>query len=153
VPKPYPPEFRRRALDLLDSGRSVRDVATSLGIAESCLHRWKARDLLDRGLKTPTPEQAESVALTAAKARIAELETEVKILRKAAAAVEQVVPPKDIDAAAGGGTRGWMKLRSRRPLTSCGLGAGSSPSKRLTLEPVPVGTPGCRLPERESQTL
>ena len=94
MPKPYPPEFRRRALDLLDSGRSVRDVATSLGIAESCLHRWKSRDLLDRGLKTPTPEQVESAALTAAKARIAELETEVKILRKAAAAVEQVVPPK-----------------------------------------------------------
>ena len=94
MPKPYPPEFRRRALDLLDSGRSVRDVATSLGIAESCLHRWKSRDLLDRGLKTPTPEQVESAALTAAKARIAELETEVKILRRAAAAVEQVVPPK-----------------------------------------------------------
>ncbi|MHA6793557.1 IS3 family transposase [Pseudonocardia bannensis] len=94
MPKPYPPEFRRRALDLPDSGRSVRDVATSLGIAESCLHRWKSRDLLDRGLKTPTPEQVESAALTAAKARIAELETEVKILRKAAAAVEQVVPPK-----------------------------------------------------------
>jgi transposase-like protein len=77
VPKPYPPEFRRRALDLLETGRSVRDVAASLGIAESCLHRWKSRDLLDRGLKTSTPEQAESAALTAARARIAELETEV----------------------------------------------------------------------------
>ncbi|WP_185028572.1 transposase [Actinomadura coerulea] len=44
VPKPYPPEFRRRALDLLESGRSVRDVAAALGIAESCLHRWKRRE-------------------------------------------------------------------------------------------------------------
>jgi putative transposase len=95
VPKPYPPQFRRRALYLLDTGRSVRDVAASLGIAESCLHRWKSRDLLDRGLKIPNPEQAESAALAAARARIAELETEVKILRKAAAAVKQVVPPKD----------------------------------------------------------
>ena len=42
VPKPYPLEVRRRALDLLASGRTVRDVATSLGIAESCLHRWKS---------------------------------------------------------------------------------------------------------------
>lgn len=83
MPKPYPPEFRRRALDLLETGRSVRDVALSLGIAESCLHRWKSRDLLDRGLKAPTPEQAESAALAAARARIAELENEVKILRKA----------------------------------------------------------------------
>jgi hypothetical protein len=26
APKPYPPEFRRRALDLVASGRSVRDA-------------------------------------------------------------------------------------------------------------------------------
>jgi transposase-like protein len=94
VPKPYPPEFRRRALDLLESGRSVRDVAASLGIAESCLHRWKSQDLLDRGLKAPTPEAIESAAPAAARARISELENGVKILRKAAAAVEEVVPTK-----------------------------------------------------------
>jgi transposase-like protein len=40
-----PPEFRRRALDLVESGRTVRDVAASLGIAESCLHRWRHREL------------------------------------------------------------------------------------------------------------
>jgi transposase-like protein len=94
VSKPYPPELRRRALDLLESGRSVRDVAASLGIAESCLHRWKQRDLIDRGLRSPSLETIESAALAEARARIAELETEVKILRKAAAAVEQVVLPK-----------------------------------------------------------
>jgi putative transposase len=94
VPKPYPPEFRRRALDLLESGRSVRDVAASLGIAESGLHRWKQQDLMERGLRSPGPEAIESAALAEARARIAELENEVKILRKAAAAVEQVVPPK-----------------------------------------------------------
>jgi transposase InsO family protein/transposase-like protein len=94
VPKPYPPEFRRRALDLLSSGRTVRDVAASLGIAESCLHRWKSQDLTDRGLKCPSPGAVESAALAAAQRRIAELEDEVKILRKAAAAVEEVVPPK-----------------------------------------------------------
>lgn len=94
MPKPYPPEFRRRALDLLESGRSVRDVAASLGIAESCLHRWKRRGLIDHGLKSLSLAEAESVALAQARARVAELENEVKILRKAAAAVEQVVPPK-----------------------------------------------------------
>lgn len=36
MPKPYPPEFRRRALDLVASGRAVRDVAASLEIGESC---------------------------------------------------------------------------------------------------------------------
>lgn len=94
MPKPYPPEFRRRALDLLESGRSVPDVAASLGIAQSCLYRWKHEDLLDRGLKQLSREAIESSALAQARARIIELENEVKILRKAAAAVEQVVPPK-----------------------------------------------------------
>jgi transposase-like protein len=94
VSKPYPPEFRRRALDLVASGRSVREVAAMLGIAESCLHRWKSRDLVDRGLKSPTPEQAESAAVRAAQDRITELENEVKILRKAAAAAGGGGAPK-----------------------------------------------------------
>jgi transposase-like protein len=32
IVRPYPPEFRRRALDLVESGRTVRDVAASLGL-------------------------------------------------------------------------------------------------------------------------
>ena len=91
--RPYPPEFRRRGLDLVESGRSVRDVAASLGIAESCLHRWRHRDLVDRGLKPGVTVQ-ESAEL-AARQRIRDLEEEVKILRKAAVAVEAVVPPKN----------------------------------------------------------
>jgi putative transposase len=94
MPRPYPPEFRRRALDLIESGRTVRDVAASLGIAESCLHRWRHRDLVDRGVKPGVTAQ-EGAELAAARQRIRDLEEEVKILRKAAAAVEAVVPPKD----------------------------------------------------------
>jgi transposase InsO family protein/transposase-like protein len=94
MPRPYPPEFRRRALDLIESGRTVRDVAASLGIAESCLHRWRHRDLVGRGVKPGVTAQ-EGAELAAARQRIRDLEEEVKILRKAAAAVEAVVPPKD----------------------------------------------------------
>jgi|SRR5215469_268620 len=94
MPRPYPPEFRRRALDLVESGRSVRDVAASLGIAESCLYRWRHRDLAGRGLR-PGTTAAEGAELAAARQRIRDLEEEVKILRKAAAAVEAVVPPKE----------------------------------------------------------
>ncbi|HUJ65321.1 MAG TPA: IS3 family transposase [Acidimicrobiales bacterium] len=93
MPRPYPPEFRRRALELVESGRSVRGVAASLGIAESCLHRWRKHDLVARGLKPAGPGQ-ESAELAAARRRIRELEEQVKILSKAAAAVEEVVPPK-----------------------------------------------------------
>jgi transposase-like protein len=49
MPRPYPPEFRQRALDLVRSGRSVPEVAGLLGIAQSCLYRWKQQDLIDRG--------------------------------------------------------------------------------------------------------
>jgi hypothetical protein len=31
MPRPYPPEFRRRVLDLAGSGRTVRHMAASLG--------------------------------------------------------------------------------------------------------------------------
>lgn len=95
MPKPYPAEFRRRALDLVESGRPAREVAAALGIAESCLYRWRSQDLIARGLKTPTPGAVASAELAVAHARIKDLEDEVKILRKAAAAVEAVVPPKE----------------------------------------------------------
>ena len=66
-------------LDLPESGRSVPNVAKSLGIAQSCLYRWKQRDLIDRGHISPTPEALESAALAQTRARITELENEVKI--------------------------------------------------------------------------
>ncbi len=94
MPRPYPPEFRQRALDLVRSGRPVPEVAELLGIAESCLYRWKNQDLVDRGLE-PGTSRAESAELVAARQKIRDLEEENKILRKAAAAVQEVVPPKD----------------------------------------------------------
>jgi transposase-like protein len=51
LPKPYSAEFRRHALTLVASGRTVVEVAASLGIAQSCLYGWKQQDLVDRGLK------------------------------------------------------------------------------------------------------
>ena len=93
MPRPYPPEFRQRALDLVRSGRSVPEVAGLLGIAQSCLYRWKQQDLIDRRLKAATG-RVESAELVAARQRIRDLEEENKILRRAAAAVAEVVPPK-----------------------------------------------------------
>lgn len=93
MPRPYPAEFRRQALALVASGRTVVDVAASLGIAQSCLYRWKQQEVIDRGLKHGQ-SRTESAQLAAAERRIRDLEEEVKILRKAAAAVEEVVPPK-----------------------------------------------------------
>src|SRR6201996_4690748 len=94
MPRPYPPEFRQRALDLVRSGRPVPEVAKLLGIAGSCLYRWKKQDLIDRGLE-PGTSRPESAELVAARQKIRDLEEENKILRRAAAAVEEVVPPKE----------------------------------------------------------
>lgn len=72
--KPYPSQFRRHALELVESGRTVREVAASLGIAESALHRWRRRDLVDRGLKED-PASGQSTALVAAHARMTNART------------------------------------------------------------------------------
>lgn len=48
MPRPYPSEFRERALELVRAGRTVVDVAATLGIAQSCLYRWKQQDLASR---------------------------------------------------------------------------------------------------------
>lgn len=69
MPRPYPPEFRQRALDLVRSGCPVAEVAALLGIAESCLYRWKRQDLIDSGLKPGTAELIEKLASMARPAR------------------------------------------------------------------------------------
>lgn len=80
MPKPYPAEFRRHALALNPSGRTVVDVAASSGIAESCPYRRKQQDLVDRGLKDGRT-RSESAELAKARKRTRDLEEEVKILR------------------------------------------------------------------------
>lgn len=89
----YPPEFRRKVLDLVASGRSVTDVARDLGISAQSIYVWRRQDLIDKGLE-PGLSSAEKAELTAAKRRIAELETELAIHRRASELVGKVVPPK-----------------------------------------------------------
>ena len=72
----YPPEFRRRVLDLVESGRKVDDVARDLGISSQSIYTWRRQDRIDRGL-VPGLTSAEKAELVAAKRRIAELETEL----------------------------------------------------------------------------
>jgi len=84
MPRPYPPAFRRQALDLIASGRTVRDVAASLQIAESCLRNWLAQADTDEGKREglTSEERKELAALRRDKRR---LEIENEILRRAAA--------------------------------------------------------------------
>ena len=65
----YPPEFRRKVLDLLEAGRPVADVAQDLDISDQTIYNWRRQDRIDRGL-VPGLSTAERRA-AAAKKRIA----------------------------------------------------------------------------------
>jgi transposase-like protein len=60
----YPPEFRRRVLDLVEAGRKVAEVAEDLGISGQTVYTWRRQDRIDRGLKPglTSVEKAELVA-------------------------------------------------------------------------------------------
>jgi transposase-like protein len=51
MPRRYPPEFRRKVLDLLKAGRSVIEVASDLEISTQTIYNWRRQDLIDSGLK------------------------------------------------------------------------------------------------------
>jgi transposase len=89
----YPPEFRRRVLDLVEAGRRVADVARDLGISAESIYTWRRQDRIDKGLQ-PGLTSAEKSELTAAKRRIAELEAELAVHRRASELLGKVVPPK-----------------------------------------------------------
>jgi transposase len=89
----YPPEFRRKVLDLVAAGRPVVDVARDLGISAQSIYTWRRQDRIDKGLE-PGLSSAEKSQLTAAKRRIAELEAELAVHRRASELLGKVVPLK-----------------------------------------------------------
>ena len=93
MPKGYPSEFRRRVLDLLEAGRSVTEVARDLGIPNQTIYVWRRQEAIDKGL-VAGPTSTELAELAAARRRIAELETELAVARRAMALLREGVPPK-----------------------------------------------------------
>lgn len=91
MPRPYPPEFRARAIALVRAGKQVKQTAYELGISAGCLHQWLKQDLIDRG-EMPGKSTAESADLRAARKKIRELETELAIIRQAAKFLSQDKP-------------------------------------------------------------
>lgn len=83
MPRPYPPEFRFRAVALVRAGKTITTVATELDISAGALHNWVRQDQIDRGERSGTTTH-ENAELTKANKRIRQLEAEVEILRKAA---------------------------------------------------------------------
>ena len=48
MPRPHPPEFRRRAVDLARlREKPIAQIAVDLGISDSCLRNWMKQADLD----------------------------------------------------------------------------------------------------------
>ncbi|MGR7026728.1 transposase [Geodermatophilus sp. URMC 62] len=57
----YPPDFRRKVLDLVASGRKVSEVAFDLKISDQTIYSWLRQHQIDRDLGPglTTPERAD----------------------------------------------------------------------------------------------
>ena len=94
MPRPHPPEFRQRAVELARlRDKPVVQIARDLGISESCLRNWIAQADVDTGRREglSSRERDELVELRR-ETRTLKLENE--ILKRAAAyfARENVLP-------------------------------------------------------------
>jgi transposase len=49
APPPYPPEFRRRILDLVRSGRTPESLEKQFGMSAQTVRNWIRQDDLDPG--------------------------------------------------------------------------------------------------------
>ena len=76
----YDAEFKVNALRLVESGRSVRSVAESLGIDKSSLYAWRRQSV-----PSSAEEEAEIKENARLRKRVMELEQERDILKKALA--------------------------------------------------------------------
>ena len=93
MPRSYPPDFRRKVLDLVASGRKVAEVARLLGISDQTIYVWRRQHLIDT-VQLPGTTSSDLSELAAARRRIAELEAELAIHRRAAELLGEVTSPK-----------------------------------------------------------
>ena len=94
MPRPHPPEFRQRAVELARlREKPIGQIAKDLGISESCLRGWMTKADVEDGQRpgVTKDEHAELIQLRR-ELRVAKME--VEILKRAAAffAKENVLP-------------------------------------------------------------
>jgi transposase len=82
--RPYPPEFRREAVRLLEtSGRSIPQIAAELGVSGESLRNWLKQEQLDRGERDDGLTSDEQEELRRLRRQVRELEAEREILKRA----------------------------------------------------------------------
>jgi transposase len=82
---PYPEEFRREAVELVRQGRSIPDVAESLGMSGQSLRNWVRQEQLDRRERDDGLTSAEREELRELRRKVKRLEQERDILKRATA--------------------------------------------------------------------
>lgn len=97
MPRSYASQFRAMVVEQVRSGRRVAEVAASVDVPEGTLYRWVRQERIDRGELAGTSTM-ESTELRAARQRIAELESELAVVKRASALFDgaKVVRPKEL---------------------------------------------------------
>ena len=98
---PYPPEFRRRIVELVRSGRSVGAVAKEFEPSEPTIRKWLKQIDIDEGRREDGLTTAEREELRLLRRENRRLREEREILAKAAAWFAREtgsIPPQSSDS-------------------------------------------------------
>ena len=83
-----------RPWTLVESGRPIAEVAKALGISAQSISTWRRQDRIDKGL-LPGLSSHEHGELVAARRRIAQLETQLAVMRRATELLKEQASPFD----------------------------------------------------------
>jgi transposase len=98
--KVYPPEFKRRMVELVRAGRSPEELAKEFEPSANTIRKWATQADIDEGLQAEGLTTAERNELRDLRREVKQLKLEREILGKAAAwfARESITLPKPTDS-------------------------------------------------------